>query len=245
VQLLALAESTDRDIKAGNLDTFMTHIATYHGILYTLHGRGMCRDFRPMKSYLNNASLVSHPERGMKSDLGRVHADATRLAATLRVRYSTEVRPTQGPLQRAARILGRFHGMALQLKIRERCRSPLEINDEYDLQYVLKAALRLEFDDVRPEENTPSYAGRGSRMDLLLKSEQIVVETKFVTARLLDKEVGEQLVLDIAHYRTHPDCKTLVCYVYDPRSLLVNPAGLIADLEKPSGPLPVSVIVGR
>jgi REase_DpnII-MboI len=28
---------------------------------------------------------------------------------------------------------------------------------------------------------------------------------------------------DKAHYRKHPDCKTLVCFVYDPDHRLLNP----------------------
>ena len=33
-------------------------------------------------------------------------------------------------------------------------------------------------------------------------------------------------------FRCHPDCKNLVCLVYDPAGLLKNPTGLISDMEK-------------
>ncbi|MBI4320054.1 MAG: hypothetical protein HY675_16305 [Chloroflexi bacterium] len=33
-----------------------------------------------------------------------------------------------------------------------------------------------------------------------------------------DKVIGEQLTVDIAKYGRHPDCKTLVCFVYDPEN---------------------------
>ena len=46
---------------------------------------------------------------------------------------------------------------------------------------------------------------------------------------LRDKEVGEQLVIDIARYGEK--CKTLICFIYDKGSFLSNPYGLISDLE--------------
>ena len=35
----------------------------------------------------------------------------------------------------------------------------------------------------------------------------------------------------IEKYKTHPDCKRLYCFVYDPEGLLGNPAGIKNDLE--------------
>ena len=70
---------------------------------------------------------------------------------------------------------------------RQRDRVPLEIKDEYDVQDLLHAILKLHFDDVRPEEWTPSYGGNSSRMDCLLKREQIVVEAK-MTRKGLDQK---------------------------------------------------------
>lgn len=38
--------------------------------------------------------------------------------------------------------------------------------------------------------------------------------------------MGEELSLDTKKYQTHPDCKTLVCFVYDPERKIINPRGL-------------------
>jgi REase_DpnII-MboI len=103
--------------------------------------------------------------------------------------------------------------------------------------------LRCLFDDIRPEEYTPSYAGGASRMDFLLKSEQIVIETKMASASLRDRQVGEQLIIDIQRYRTHPDCKRLLCFVYDPHGNIRNPTGLETDLTRVHDKLEVKVIV--
>lgn len=84
---------------------------------------------------------------------------------------------------------------------------------------------------MRPEEWTPSYAGSASRMDFLLKDEKIVIEVKKTRDGLSDRQLGEQLIIDIEKYKTHPDCKKLVCFIYDPEARIGNPVGLIKDLK--------------
>jgi len=156
---------------------------------------------------------------------------------------SSQIPQIAAPIDRVHRILDRFHGVVIQLRRRHANRPALIINDEYDVQDLVRALLRVEFDDIRPEENTPSYAGAAARMDFLLKSERIVVETKMTREKLADKEVGNQLIEDIARYRTHVDCSTLVCFVYDPDHRLSNPSGLERDLSTEHGTLKVVVIV--
>ncbi len=45
------------------------------------------------------------------------------------------------------------------------------------------------------------------------------------------KDLGEQLIIDREKYRSHPDCKKLYCFVYDPDGYLGNPVGIKRDLE--------------
>jgi hypothetical protein len=141
------------------------------------------------------------------------------------------------------RLLRRFHRTVRQLKHRHDNRTSFSVLDEYDVQDLLHALLRGLFDDVRPEEYTPSYAGGTSRMDFLLKTEQIVIETKFASESLKDKQLGEQLIVDIGRYQSHPDCRKLICFIYDPHGNVKNPAGLEADLSRAHGKLEVNVIV--
>jgi len=108
----------------------------------------------------------------------------------------------------------------------------------------VRALLALEFDDVRPEEHTPSFAGSSTRMDFLLKSERTVLELKRTRKGLDDGELGKQLVADIAYYNASADCDHLVCFVYDPESRISNPAGIKADLERSPG-LDVRVVIAR
>jgi len=71
-------------------------------------------------------------------------------------------------------------------------------------------------------------------MDLLLKAQKIVVEIKMTRDGLLDREIGDELLQDLARYKNHPDCSTVVCFIYDPKGLLKNPHGLASDIEKQS-----------
>jgi hypothetical protein len=138
---------------------------------------------------------------------------------------------TPSALARLEKICRRFHRVAKQLRNRHSDRPTLEIEDEYDVQDLFHALLKVEFDDIRPEEWTPSYAGRSARTDFLLKQEKVIVEIKKTRKDLSDKEIGEQLIIDIERYQAHPDCKTVVCFVYDPEGRMGNPEGIIKDLE--------------
>lgn len=137
----------------------------------------------------------------------------------------------------------RFPRFARQLAARHDNRTALTVDDEYDVQDTLHALLHLHFDDIRPEEWAPSYAGSRTRMDFLLKREQTVLETKMTRERLDQRRVVEELTIDKAHYRGHPDCKTLVCFVHDPEHRLTNPAALEGDLSGDEGGLATRVVV--
>lgn len=80
-------------------------------------------------------------------------------------------------------------------------------------------------------------------MDFLLKSEQIVIEVKLAGVTLRDKQIGEQLLVDIGRYQSHQDCLHLICFVYDPWGNLKNPKGLEHDLSKTTDKPQVKVIV--
>ena len=71
-------------------------------------------------------------------------------------------------------------------------------------------------------------------MDFLLKEEKIVVEVKMARKGLADKEVGDQLIVDIERYKEHPDCDMLICFIYDPEGRIANPQGLSKDLQNQS-----------
>lgn len=137
----------------------------------------------------------------------------------------------------------KFHIVSIQLQERHENRQTLVVNDEYDVQDLFHALLRVFFDDVRDEEWTPSYAGQASRMDFLLKDYATVIEVKKTRVGLGKKEIGNQLIEDIARYKSHPDCNTLICFVYDPEARIKNPRGLENDLNQQVNNLLVKVLV--
>ena len=67
-------------------------------------------------------------------------------------------------------------------------------------------------------------------MDFLLIQEKIAIEVKMTRKGLGDKELGEQLIIDIAKYQSHPNCRCLYCFVYDPEGIIRNPRGIEMDL---------------
>lgn len=160
---------------------------------------------------------------------------STRLLRQIELNADQTDTGSEYPVKAVLCICDRFHEVARQLTHRRENRATLEISDEYDVQDLLHGLLRIHFDDIRPEEWTPSYGGGASRMDFLLKEHKIVVEAKMTRKGLAAKEVSEQLIIDAAKYRHHSDCKTLICLVYDPSNLVKNPRGIEHDLAKLSG----------
>lgn len=123
----------------------------------------------------------------------------------------------------------------------------LSFESEYDIQDLLHSQLRPWVADIRPEEFTPSYAGTSTRMDFLLPTHQLVIETKRIRDKSHATKVGDELIIDIEHYRRHPGCDRLWCVIYDQLQLIPNPSGLVADLEgqrsTPDGSVHVRVFV--
>ena len=142
------------------------------------------------------------------------------------------------------KICSQFHIVAKQLgDYRHENRNTITITDEYDVQDLLHALLKIFFNDIRPEECTPSYAGGSSRIDFLIKSEKIAIETKKTRNGLKGKEIADQLFVDIERYKkSHPGCEYLFCFVYDPENLIQNPIGFEKDInEKHKGEAEVLV----
>lgn len=153
------------------------------------------------------------------------------------------VEPSTDSIQLITNLFDRFHIICKQLRERYNSRETLNVCDEYDVQDLMHSLLCVYFDDIRAEEWTPSYAGSCSRQDFLLKKEKIVIEIKKTRKGLEDKQVGEQLIVDIERYKSHQDCKNLLCFIYDPDERISNPRGLENDLTKVTDGLNVIIIV--
>ena len=80
-------------------------------------------------------------------------------------------------------------------------------------------------------------------MDFLLPEIETVVETKMTRPNLSAKQLGEQLIIDIAKYKKHPACRTLFCLVYDPDGRISNPRGVENDLKEDKVQMVVNVMI--
>lgn len=149
----------------------------------------------------------------------------------------------ESPVDNISNLIEKFHIIARQIRNRYDSRETLDINDEYDVQDLFNALLYIYFDDIRKEEWTPSYAGQCARMDFLIKDCDVVIEIKKTRKGLSDKEVGNQLIEDIERYKIHPNCSTLICFVYDPEGRISNPRGIENDLSKKHDDLDVIVLI--
>jgi hypothetical protein len=174
--------------------------------------------------------------------------DVTEAAAAyisaLRIRDRTLApKALMDDLEKVLILCRRFPLLSDTLRKRYGGRQPLEMADEYDVQDLLHGILRLHFDDVRPEEYTPSYAGKHSRVDFLLPRARMVVEAKMTRNGLGQKEVIDQLLIDVGRYSKMDHVDTLVCLVFDPDRKCANPKGIESDVENSGGRLKVRVVV--
>ena len=129
------------------------------------------------------------------------------------------------------RLIKGLRNAMYPLTNRRKGATALTFNSEYDVQDLLHSLMRPWIKDIRPEEYTPSYAGSSTRMDFLLPEHETVLEIKFVRDIGHGRKVGNELIIDIEHYRHHSNCKVLWCIIYDPNNFIQNSTGLIRDLE--------------
>jgi len=158
----------------------------------------------------------------------QIDSDAVRQADHL-IRYHTD-----GRLDDLEDLLKRFPRFVNALTHRHSNRPGFELADEYDVQDLLRGLLLFTLSDVREEEWTPSYVGASSRIDFVLPLRQTAIEVKMTRRGMSLKDLGDQLVIDIARYRAHPDVKSVICFIVDAAGIVLNRDGLIRDLRASS-----------
>ena len=229
-----LVNSSEEDFRSKNYYPYVNYLNEYNSILSNLHEFGLFK----------NLKLIQEVPPGGKASgpgITQFEVAKNREIVNESKKLLHRVRSHIGPeetkvdtIQTLELIFSKFHTIVRQLRDRYSNRTTLEVEDEYDVQDLLHVLLKIYFHDIRSEETTPSYAGSSKRMDFLLKSEKVVIEVKKTRKTLTAKEVGEQLLVDIATYSEHPDCNLLVCFIYDPEGIIGNPIGLENDLTQQS-----------
>src|SRR5207244_3660830 len=97
-------------------------------------------------------------------------------------------------------MLRRLPLVIAQLRWRQSEQPPFRVEDERDLEDLVRAILALRFDDVRLEGRTPSYSPR-NRTDFLLAREKIALTVKHVVFGLDEPQLLQQLAEDLTYYR--------------------------------------------
>jgi DpnII restriction endonuclease len=149
----------------------------------------------------------------------------------------------QDPLHLIRKVCHRFHAVARQLRLRRDYRATLEVEDDHDLQDLLCALLKLEFDEVTTDEWTPPYTEGAPRTTLLVNRDQIAVVAKKTRAGLTTKELADQVAADTAYYRDQGRCSILFCFMYDPEGRIGSPKRLETTLTSVSEYCRVEVLV--
>jgi len=137
----------------------------------------------------------------------------------------------------------RFHFVARQLRLRGEYRATLSVEDEIDVQDLLHALLRIQFDDISTDEWTPSYSDGAPRTAFLLNDSRLAVIVKKTRPGINAKDLTSQLRIDAERYRSHDRCTTLVCFIYDPEGRIGNPRGLETNLTSVSDSFVIDVLV--
>jgi REase_DpnII-MboI len=130
-----------------------------------------------------------------------------------------------------------------QLRLRRDDRQTLEVEDEYDVQDLLYALLRLEFEEITTEDWYPRYAAGAARTDHLLRNANIVIIAKKTRTGVTVRDLTEQIKIDFAHYSERADCRTVMCFVYDPEGRIGNPRRLECDLTTVSDTQTLEVVI--
>lgn len=194
--------------------------------------------------YVYNKEVHKENQKNIKNIVDELTTNQDKYKKHIEECYNNETKNTkEANVDTIINLMSRFHLVVKQLRDRYSDRETLDVSDEYDVQDLLHSLLYIYCDDVRSEEWTPSYAGKCSRQDFLLKNEKIVIETKKTRKGLDSKKLAEELIIDIARYKSHPDCKTLICFVYDPEERISNPRGIEADLTRITDGVNVIVVI--
>lgn len=145
-----------------------------------------------------------------------------------------EVLPEISAANREALIIGAIDNFPVIRRLvaeRKHGRPAFAIETEYDVQDLLFCILRSVFSDARTEDWTPMHAGSSKRIDMVIPSLRVVIETKLVRDGRHARAIADELKIDIESYHSHPACGTLIAFVHDPHQYIVDPEQLMRDLS--------------
>lgn len=146
--------------------------------------------------------------------------------------FNTKVGKEKNAVERIVDLLERFHGLSkIITSDRRRGHSLFEIKDEYDVQDLLLLILKSYFPLAERESPTISVGKGHTRIDIVIPEYDIIVEVKIILNEAKTQDVIDELKVDFESYYPHPSCKTLICFIYDPNTVIKDPTKIINDLS--------------
>lgn len=258
VSMIPLGNKEDRVRAALRLtDTYVGEVRLVEELLDVLRARGAFEDQanksklgRLQRAFARTGSRLD--EHGFLDwgspygeELSQPEPDIS-TSQSLQVASAPPVVPVEVPepsRELLIRLLRRIPTAFRPLIERRRARQGIALVDEYDLQDVVEATLRLLYNDVRPEERSPSNAGSSSTIDFLVKQEQLAIEIKVTRQQRGEKDIKNEITTDIFDYERHPSVRGLLIVIYDLAGTFKNAGGFEDDFTKYVNNLQVETLV--
>lgn len=136
-------------------------------------------------------------------------------------------------------IFHNFHRVATTRK--ENKTLVFDVENEKKTQDLINGLLRLHFNDIRKEEETPSTAAGSTNIDFLLPNPNIGIEVKM--GYVGNTELRKQINDDKGCYGQHTQCKLLMVFVYDPKHEVENPPAFEKQLSQKTTKLETKIYV--
>jgi len=150
--------------------------------------KGYTSSSRIFVGFVDYIPSESEKQEDYISSLNMMKRHLIRFKSEIETIINASITEDKNVLETLELIFSNFHSFARQLRQRHGDRATISVNDEYDVQDLLHAILKIFFSDIRPEEYTSSYAGSHRRMDFLLKPEKTVIEVKMTRETLRIKK---------------------------------------------------------
>lgn len=92
----------------------------------------------------------------------------------------------------------------------------IRLSDEYDIQDLLHVMLKPQFPLIRTENVVDGKTDRQFlKIDFTIPDSNIAIECKYAKHDTSMPEIKKQMHDDIIIYSNHPDCKTLIFFIYN------------------------------
>ena len=147
-----------------------------------------------------------------------------KLSSLLELNDIAKKYPKAGPLNKSVEnvllALADFMECVRYLNTRRTTETILSLNSEDAIQDAIYLMLRPWIPDITPENPTDKIANRYVIKDFLIPSIKTVIEVKYIRDRKHGKDIAKEINDDIETYRYHPNCTSIIFFIYDPEAVI-------------------------